>query len=256
MDNKLEYAWIQSEGKVYAASTTREEAKSSGRSPIIKLIEGIYFTESFSSQSQARHLLRERIHFTYSPSITDRETVKVAAKRLAHSVEEFHEAPSALRSAPVVEPFLDSKLKLGEWIDPITIPDVLERLRMGKEDSDRSVSALLVDSSDHILGWSWNTNAVIRTRHAEWNLCAGLMGKIPFGARLWVSLKPCRMCAARIWEQSEDPTKITVIYLEDDPGPFAQGTMLDADSPARLRYLGPRDPRIGIEIQSPVKTIL
>lgn len=257
MDEELEYAWLEAEGKLYHASASRAETQRAGRSPIITLIEKIYFTESFHSPSQAKRLLRERIHSTYAPSITERETVKIAAKRLAAPVEslpsemraQIQECVPNLMKLPPLEPFRDSKLKMGERIDPVEIPRVLERLRLLGQKFDRPVSALLIDSEDRVLGWSWNTNAVIKTRHAEWNLCAGLPGKIPPGARFWVSLKPCRMCAARIWEQCEDPARIEVIYLENDPGPFAQGTLLDAGSPSRLRYFGPRDPRLEFEIQ-------
>lgn len=278
MNTDLKYAWLESEGKLYVASSIQDESKidsktegatvtgtvavAPGHSPIIKLIEQIYFTESFNFPSQARLRLRERIHYSYPPSITDRETVKVAAKRLATTAEAItntFDTPSAefwspllgstrnLKPLPTGEIFTDPELVIGSRINPEEIPATLERLRLS---SDRLVSALLIDSEDRILGWSWNTNAVIKTRHAEWNLCEGLgTAKIPSGARLWVSLKPCRMCAARIWESAEDPTQIEVIYLENDPGPFAQGTMLDTDSPARLRYLGTRDPRRSLVIQ-------
>lgn len=256
MNTDLKYAWLESEGKLYVASSAREISgtESAGNSPTIKLIEQIYFTESFSFPSQARLRLRERIHYNYSLSVTDRETVKVAAKRLGSAVEivsdelrrQFFESSGNLKPFPAGEIFTDTELMIGRRIGSEEIPAILERLRLS---SDRSVSALLMDSEDRLLGWSWNTNAVIKTRHAEWNLCEGLGMKIPPGARLWVSLKPCRMCAARIWEQAEDPAQIQVIYLENDPGPFAQGTMLDTDSPARLRYLGARDTRRGSVIQ-------
>jgi tRNA(Arg) A34 adenosine deaminase TadA len=152
------------------------------------------------------------------------------------------------------------ELAVGEVLTADEIQAWLERLKLktlsvpDRWRSDRSVSAILIDSENRILANAWNQNAVLKTRHAEMNLCAQLAalvpnGKIPLGSRLYVSLKPCRMCAARIWEMAEDPTKISVIYLENDPGPRAQGTLLDPNSPARIRYLGPNSQRLGIEIQ-------
>jgi len=264
-ENQLEYAWIETEGKLYIAACSLQESESSGRSPVIELIEQIYYTESFQFPSQARRLLRERIHTDYSPSITDRETVKVAAKRLGSKIESVptelknNEQTRNLKELPSRVIFSDPKLVLGDRISSAEIPDILERLRTEeglrigerlRQNSDRSVSALLLDRDDRILGWAWNTNETIKTQHAEWNLCEGLGSKkIPAGAKLWVSLKPCRMCAARIWEKAEDPAQIEVIYIENDPGPLAQGTMLDTDSPARRHYLGSRDVRRGLQIQ-------
>lgn len=251
MENRLEHAWIEAEGKLYVASLSPQESESSGRSPVIELIERIYYTESFEFPSQARRILRERIHTSYSPSITDRETVKVAAKRLVSAVESppIETIRVDLKPLPPRELFPDPELVLGDRVSSTEIPEILERLRM----NDRSISALLLDREDRILGWAWNTNETIKTQHAEWNLCEGLgTAKIPAGAKLWVSLKPCRMCAARIWEQAEDPAQIEVIYLDNDPGPLAQGTMLDTDSPARRHYLGSRDVRQGLVIQKQI----
>lgn len=237
----------------------------SGRSAIIELIERIYHAESLGGASRARSILRERIHANYAAAISEREAVKVAAKRLDAPADRpppaAHAGSTHVRELPEAPPlpiFSVPELAPGAILDRAAVPAALERLKREttrareRWTSDRPVSALLVDRDGRFLAGAWNTNAVIRTRHAERNLCDSLgalvpEGKIPAGATLYVSLKPCRMCAARIWETAADPASLTVIYLENDPGPLAQGTLLEPRSPARVRYLGLDHPLFAAE---------
>ena len=104
---------------------------------------------------------------------------------------------------------------------------------------DRPVAALLVGPDGAILGGSINTNSKDRTRHAEVNLIQGWYARtgleIPSGARIFVTLKPCRMCSAMILECAGDRNAIQVLYAEDDPGPQARNTCLDG-TPLLLRW--------------------
>jgi tRNA(Arg) A34 adenosine deaminase TadA len=214
--------------------------------------------------NQARLLLRERIHSSSPASITDREMVRIAAKRLdAPSASSVPSPASSLdlsrevdmRSYDFNPHFGSDELEINTSIPHTAIPDALGKLALRNESSagkdlprwkqNRPVSAILVDADSKVLAWAWNTNSVIRTRHAEWNLCSALESgafgetqKLPAGSTLYVSLKPCRMCAARIWESAEDPRRLRVVYLENDPGPLAQGTLLEAGSSAQRRFFG------------------
>jgi len=49
------------------------------------------------------------------------------------------------------------------------------------------------------------------------------------------------MCAAAVWKGCEDPWSLKVRWLEDDPGPLAQETVLQANTQARRRVA--RDPK-------------
>lgn len=104
---------------------------------------------------------------------------------------------------------------------------------------DRPIAAILVSEKNEILSWAVNTNASNRTLHAELNLVQEHFcrtGKpLPRGAKIFVTLKPCKMCAGAIWVSSEDPFSTQVFYSEFDPGRNARWTVLDPGSSERRR---------------------
>jgi tRNA(Arg) A34 adenosine deaminase TadA len=249
-------AWLETDEGIYSASTPIDSA----RSPVQDLIERIYHSQSLLPVSRARTILRERIHANYEATVAERELVKVTAKRI--SAPSDRRVPNHFEPLPEVPPVSFPEIEgfeIGTVVRREEIPARLERLKLetrrtqSKWTSDRAISALLVDRENRLVTYAWNTSATIRTRHAEMNLCEHLEtktpdGKIPKGATLYVSLKPCRMCAARIWETAADPAQISVVYLENDPGPLAQGTMLEPRSAARVRYLGLNHPLFSAEV--------
>jgi tRNA(Arg) A34 adenosine deaminase TadA len=247
-------AWIKTDETTYSVSIPID----SSRSAIVELIERIYHAESLRPVSRARTILRERIFSAGEPTMVERETVKVAAKRI--SVAEAADIVSIeLPETPSLPSFKIEGLVRGKVLAPSEISVELERLKRQtshaneKWTSDRAVAAILVDENGQVIETAWNTNAVIRTRHAEANLCTVLREagqSIPAGSTLYVSLKPCRMCAAKIWDQAEDPARLKIVYFENDPGRLAQGTILDSDSPARLRYLGKAHPLLSAKISA------
>lgn len=253
---QLAHAWITTPDGTYAVATSH-------RSPVFELIERIYAAEAARPKSRARSILRCRIFIDREPTPSERETVKVAAKRIEFSAGPPPVSSLPLPELPPAEPFSftwnDQPFAPGTAVREEEIRPLLEALRARPEEmrarwaSDRPVSAILLDESRKLLSFAWNTHAAIRTRHAEWNLCENLFRegrKIPAGSRLYVSLKPCRMCAARIWELAEDPTRLSVHYLENDPGPFAQETLLDTASLTRRRYFGARHHHFELGVQS------
>jgi len=56
-----------------------------------------------------------------------------------------------------------------------------------------------------------------------------------------VTLKPCKMCAGLLWDATEDPLGLQVVYAEEDPGRSARETVLDAGSMARRRVARSED---------------
>ena len=51
--------------------------------------------------------------------------------------------------------------------------------------------------------------------------------KIPAGTRIYVTHKPCKMCAGMIYHWSEDPRSIQVRYLKEETGGLSRSTILD-----------------------------
>ena len=106
------------------------------------------------------------------------------------------------------------------------IPKLKERY-----ESDRKIAAVLLDSNSKFIAAAKNANARNRTRHAEINLLQGLAherkSKLPAGARLFVTLKCCKMCAGMLALTAEDIRTNHVYYGADDPGPGARATYLD-----------------------------
>jgi tRNA(Arg) A34 adenosine deaminase TadA len=98
-----------------------------------------------------------------------------------------------------------------------------------EETTETLTGAALLDREGEILGANVNTNAGSQLRHAEVNLLLSLaergMSSIPAGATLFISLKPCRMCAAAIIPHVESRA-LRIIALNDDPGPHGRHQML------------------------------
>lgn len=88
---------------------------------------------------------------------------------------------------------------------------------------DRAVAAVVLDGHGTTIGAARNVNGRNRMLHAE--MSAVLAGLVRPGCTVVVSLKPCRMCAALLDEVAG--RSLRVIYLDDDPGRLAQGTVLD-----------------------------
>ena len=207
----------------------------------VALIQGIYEQRP----EMARKILRERIFTTAPMSEALRETVKVCAKRIDAGISEL-EIPSGaieltLPSSPLAPPRPPSipSMEQARWL-----AQSVARENKPLYLRDRAIGAVLVSRDGELLAHSVNTNAINRFCHAEINLLrqlqSGGVRRIPAGASLYVTLKPCRMCAAMILAYSEDPSTIHVYFDEDDPGTNARRTALDLFSqPIQKQLLDP-----------------
>ncbi len=237
-------AFIRSNDVIFFAHSGNDAASTS----VSRLIEGIYEQDPLN----ARRILRERIFTTQKPTAFCMGMVRVAAKRasfiLANQIElvpssPWIEVPSVNLGRVPSGPVSDlSKFRIQTLprmnkssLIQLTLDLAAQVDRAGPRYlSDRPVAALLATSDFKPLWWALNSNHENKTRHAEINLIQSFIertGKaIPPGSEIFVSLKPCKMCAGLIWETSDSnfPTQIT--YAKDDPGPHARGTVLDTGS--------------------------
>lgn len=215
------------------------------------MIQGVYET----APKHARQLLRNRIYTTENPTELCFGAIKVSAKRMTWGIQpQPHpllipqtlievspsNSPSLFSSAQQLD--LELTLPMGHEIQFLNYAEQLASSipRQGPLYScDRDVAALLVSKSGKILSWALNTNSLNRTLHAELNLIqdyyAQTNSPIPAGSKIFVTLKPCKMCAGVIWTCSEDPLSIQVYYSQFDPGRNARSTILDPGSAERRR---------------------
>ncbi len=109
-------------------------------------------------------------------------------------------------------------------------------------DHHRGIAAILMSASGECLSYGVNSNAFNKTLHAEVNLVQRLFRekkmKIPAGAILYSTHKPCKMCAGMIHDWSEDPKRIQVFYQEPEDGRLSRNTILDKMANQRQRLVG------------------
>jgi tRNA(Arg) A34 adenosine deaminase TadA len=95
-----------------------------------------------------------------------------------------------------------------------------------------NIGVVLASKEGQILSWGVNTNAVNTTRHGEVNAIQSYFKFtadckcLPKGARLYTTLKPCKMCAGMIIETASEKD-VRVYWGQDDGGTPAQNTALD-----------------------------
>jgi len=201
---QVSIAYLTFENQIYFAKGNSE---TSLNTPVFKLIDGIYFHQP----EQARKIIRNRIYHPGDLSISDQETIRVAAKRSTQ---------------------IDKKPDLTHAIDLSVLNPTPPPTK-----NDREITCSLQTLDGEILFSALNTNTLIRTRHAEINLILQLKTQKIKGPTVFVSsLKPCAMCAAHLWVNRERLNLQKAIYQKDDPGKLGRDTVLTLGSSARRRY--------------------
>ena len=238
-----ELAALESGGQIFFAEHERRDHEP--HTAITELIQGIWAHDP----GFARKHLRARIHATSKQlNALERGMVKVAAKRItagltSEAIRKILDPTSNKEwirlKAKDAPPLLDAAEPRGA--DPISIALDFESKTLHASEKlhekDRRVAAVLVSPERKLLAAAINTNAKDRTRHAEVNLIQGWWARenraIPQDCELYVTVQCCRMCAGMIWDSCENPWSLRVHYLRPDPGPMAQGTILQAGTPER-----------------------
>lgn len=249
----LDYAWILNEkpsgphpaGKVYWTGFPRGAWAPS--SAIVKLVQSVF--DRYRDQSF--FLLRQKIRTTAPVTDLDRGVLQLAAKRAetVTAAEEFSGTPvSSLDFEEMTDPraeLFESSLEQLALPEPPNHPlserEIVMRLETLKalvprgeilHDHNRPVAVLLVDRDGHVLEESVHGGFLNKTLHAELRLVQKYFRRhrsgFPSGSRVYVSLKPCRMCAAMLMKMGENVGEdFRVVFVEKDPGRLAQATLLE-----------------------------
>ncbi len=97
-------------------------------------------------------------------------------------------------------------------------------------DFPRKIAAILTDETGRVLEYAVHGGWLNKTLHAEVLVLQKYFQRtgerLPEGARIYTSLKPCRMCAEMIAEMAGE--KFEVCYKLNDPGPMAQGSSIES----------------------------
>lgn len=185
---------------------------------VVKLIQEIY--EEFGNQSQ--RVLRNKIFTTEHRNELSHSFVKVAAKRIEFNFN--------------VKNVLTANRKIITLGDPNS---PLYRRRSPPAGRDSSIGIKVFSKEGQLLAQAENMNRINKTLHAEVMAVQSFFetfnSKIPLGAKIEVTHKPCKMCAAILAHWSEDPKTLQVTYHHDVKGRCSVNTEFD---------------RLGIQVQS------
>ena len=254
----MDIAFIRHDTTTYWARGI-QSATRAPMTPVTQLIQGIYSLAANEKQTldDVRGILRKRIAVNYEPTPLCRAMVRVAAKRIS-SPEEFSlrdledaarcAGTRLLEVAPEVGASRENHFDLASERDLAPFRDDAEAMRAAlkiaanvsinekKYLSPRPIAAILTDVNGVPLGAAVNSNGFDKTAHAEVNLIQDFFRRtgrgLPEGAKIFATLKPCRMCSAMILHASEDPTaekpaRVSVFFAEEDPGRFARHTSIE-----------------------------
>ena len=266
-------AWLEHNGQIYWAAEPHFLAPETA---VSRLVQGIY--ERYPQQ--ARAIVRNRIYLSGEKTPFCDGMIRVAAKRCTENqplanVFPDNECPG-FRGGPLKPldlsdgDFCNEELpsllpeRLAEFsaptlslFDAFALCNQLEaaipREESERYKADRPVAALVLDRDSRLLGQGINAGSQNRTRHAELEAIRDAWAKtrqrLPAGATLISTLKPCRMCAALAWWFCEDPSQLTVLYRDFDPGPHGRATVLDVGTADRVRWATPEQAALEIQRQ-------
>lgn len=214
-------------------------------SPVVKLLQGVFDRH----RDHSFFLLRKRIYVNYELGPMDRGFVDLIAKRITRLdpvpvlFSDGMKTPVWTEVVPFDQPYftpsLPRQVAEGGPVQIQTSQQALEALA-GLErqvergsvlhDYSRPIAAILTDAQGGVLGKSLHSGSINKTLHAEVDLIqqlyrAGFKGPEGGPYRLYVSMKPCRMCAGT-WAQVFGE-QLAVYYRDEDPGPKARQTALE-----------------------------
>jgi hypothetical protein len=235
-------AALRHENRVYWATAAEHlPGGHAPETPVSRLIQGLYARYP----RLARKKVRNRIFMAGEKTAYCEGAMKVAAKRmtvfsnpaevvqaLGDSSAIWEEVLSVLPQAP--EPFVgDGFVSLSQAQARCEQGEgAIQRASHRRFLSDRPVAALLLSAKGEVLAEATNRGSENRTLHAEVALIHSWWSRskerLPEGAQVLTTLKPCKMCAGLLVWYCENPQLLRVSYRDFDPGPFGRQTILDA----------------------------
>lgn len=250
--DSLEVAWVEFKGKVYFSYFTKGSAAPS--SAVVKLLQGLFDRH----KDHSFFILRQRIFTTAALSEMCKGMIKVVAKRATGEITpeqdlefseplEFVEVESRENPLSVVT-HLNSENQMQiatveKWLSSLNPKSATEHLQAARDlskqvprgeilhDYDREIAAILIAADGKVLSYGVNSNSINKTLHAEVNLVQRYFRdhgqKIPAGAVLYSTHKPCKMCAGMIYDWAQNPDQLKVYYSIEESGGMSTQTVLD-----------------------------
>ncbi len=239
-------AWVAHNGQVWVCEGSPPQ-QGVPWSPVVGLLQGIFD----QLKDNSFFVLRRPIFCDYEPTPMCRGMTKVVAKRLTPALfckdlgaylfiqnnmsdmsgDVRHETKDRAAMDAVTLEGIDGGFEFCQRLveTHVTRGPILH-------DHDRPIAAVLTDANLRILHWAVNTNHLNKTLHAEVNLIQSWFLKtkkaLPEGAHLFVSTKPCRMCAGMVWQAAQNPLQIH-IHFQSHQAPFGRmstNTVFDVSS--------------------------
>lgn len=257
-------AWIVTPQVIYVSSAApvahlKKRAWPPPLSPLASLIFGIWQLHR-ASRSSAKSILRNPI-FTVQSELSPFEwgLLKVGAKRVRLSARWPQEDPE-LAKIPLLPVIYDLETSLKAAFDGPVDQDLIDlqpaRIAHWCLGTEITPSTLSIEKftgrAVRACLWTQEESPPILARnrpdihplfHAEFLALQHALRKeekpLDCETELWVSLKPCKMCAGLLWESSLDPMQLRVLYRDFDPGRNARSTCLDPRSAERKTYTPP-----------------
>lgn len=232
-------AWVRHKEITYFSRFPATDGNRVPSSAVIKLLQGIF--DQYEDLSF--FILRNRVFANYKLSASDLGMIRLVAKRAsgeqalpANLIEEGQEIgkedEALIQTRRNIRP-----LDFSKTISTKSVPEFSAELlaqiptENQRHDQARKVVAFATDAKGLVLEATANAAIFNKTLHAEVCLIQNLFRKgfhsFLEDGNIYVSLKPCKMCAAMIYEFLPPNFKGRVVYLEDDLGPLAQSTALD-----------------------------
>lgn len=237
-------AWVAHQEIIYYSRVPQDY-----RGPVTAVTKLIQFV--FDEKiDHSFFVLRNRIYSTISLSPLSSGMIKLAAKRATGNIQcrdhglcldfQFQEMGTLdvqiIRSRHFQTTEMSSSLmKLKRIHDGEQAYRALQELTAKVprgpvlHDFNRQIAVILCDGSGEILAWGVNSNSKNKTLHAEVLMIQDFYQKhqkiLPEGVKIYVSLKPCLMCAAMISYLA--PPSCRVFYFEDDAGSLARNSELE-----------------------------